>query len=237
MPRDPVGGGSWLAANNRGLILALLNNYRHPPRTSPDQTLSRGLLVRRLSALENIAGVRRGLADETLAFYSPFSLLAFEGCRRGPVQWEWDGETLKETWGTDMVESPVSTSSLMPRLVPAFRQYLVRRAVKRAHRHEAASTLLALHRANQPWPAAVAIAMKRRGRATVSLTHVQATSDDIAMRYWSGHPSESSSREPWEVILTQSYSPSNRLVGTGPLLTNVRQGCPCFKDLYEGSTP
>ncbi|WP_018404425.1 NRDE family protein [Marinobacter gelidimuriae] len=235
MPRDPVGGGSWLAANNRGLILALLNNYRYPTKISSDQALSRGLLVRRLSALEGIAGVRKFLADEILALYPPFFLLVFEDCQREPVQWEWDGETLKETW--DMVESPISTSSLMPRLVPALRQYLMRRALRRTDRNRTASTLLALHRASRPWPATVTVAMKRKGSATVSLTHVRVTPDDIAMRYWPGHPSESASREPQETILTRGCSPSNRSVGTEPFVTNARQGCPCFKDLHEGSTP
>lgn len=200
MPRDPVAGGSWIAANSQGMVIALLNNYRYPARVPAGEAISRGLLVRRLSLARTVADVRGSLSRETLALYPPFFLLVFDGGKRGPFKWEWDGKILNETW--ELPEKSFSSSSLMPRLVPALRHYLVHRALKHCAPNHAASTLLDLHRNRGRWPSSIAIAMKRKGRATVSLTHIRVTPGSLNARYWPGHPSASSSRKPFEAHLT-----------------------------------
>jgi Uncharacterized conserved protein len=186
MPKDPAGGGTWIAANSQGVILALLNNYRYPSRVPAGQATSRGLLVRRLSSAHRAAEVRAFLGNEPLFQYPPFILLVFNGEHSGPSKWEWTGETLKET--RELSETTVSSSSLMPRVVPALRRYLVRQALKRCEPGQAAGRLMDLHRNKHGWPDSLAIAMKRKGRATVSLSHIRVTETDLTFRYWPGFP-------------------------------------------------
>jgi transport and Golgi organization protein 2 len=186
MPIDPLGGGTWIAANSQGLIIALLNNYRYPSRVSAGQSTSRGLLVRRLSSARNVAEVRAFLWGEILSRYPPFILLAFNSQPCGPFKWEWTGETLKET--RDLAEMTISSSSLMPYFVPALRRYLVRQALKRCEPGQAVGRLMDLHRNKHGWPDSVAIAMKRKGRATVSMSHIRVTDTDVTFRYWPGFP-------------------------------------------------
>jgi len=186
MPKDPLGGGTWIAANSQGLIIALLNNYRYPSRVPAGQSTSRGLLVRRLSSARTVAEVRAFLWGETLSRYPPFILLAFNSQPCGPFKLEWTGETLKET--RDLAEMTISTSSLMPRFVPALRRYLVRQAMKRCEPGQAVGRLLDLHRNKHGWPESVAIAMKRKGRATVSMSYIRVSETNLTFRYWPGFP-------------------------------------------------
>ena len=186
MPKDPLGGGTWIAANSQGLIIALLNNYRYPSRVPAGQSTSRGLLVRRLSSARTVSDVRASLWHENLFQYPPFILLAFNDEPCGPFQWEWTGQTHKET--RDLADVTVSSSSLLPQFVPALRRYLVRRALKHIDPGQTAMRLMDLHRNRFGWPGSIAIAMKRKGRATVSLTHIRVTRNDLTFRYWPGFP-------------------------------------------------
>lgn len=242
MPTDPVGGGTWIAANSQGMVVALLNNYRYPSTVPPDKAISRGMLVKRLGKVRDIAEVRKFLSAETLFFYPPFFLLAFQGENRGPYQWEWDGETLKETWNPP--GSSLSTSSLMPRLIPGLRNFLVNRLIKKARKQgcpdQTAPELLALHRSCRPWPASLAIAMRRKGRATVSLTHIKVTSGQLTFRYWPGHPTDTAHEKPFETRLKLNGSCSTPKESVGShdsAVTNARQGCPCSIGPIFGPSP
>jgi len=186
MPIDPSGGGTWIAANSQGLIIALLNDYRYPSRVPASRARSRGLLVRNLSSARTVGEVRTYLWTESLAQYPPFILMAFHRHPCSPFKWEWTGQKLKET--RDLAETTVSSSSLMPRFVPALRRYLVRQTLKNCEPDQAAERLLDLHRNKHGWPESVAIAMKRKGRATVSMSHIRVTETDLTFSYWPGFP-------------------------------------------------
>lgn len=164
--------------------------------------------------------------------------MAFPGEYTGPVKWEWDGETLKETW--HLTGPALSTSSLMPRLVPLLRYYLINRALNRCSVEQSVPRLLSLHRNCRPWPSSVAVAMKRKGRATVSLSHVRVAPGRLTFRYWPGHPSESTSRNPFESHLDLPCSCSSEkefMVSDPSSVTNARQGCPCSNGPIVGPSP
>lgn len=196
MPIDPLGGGTWIAANDRGMAVMILNDYRYTSRVPPGDAQSRGMLVRSLSQMSNAAEVRNYLFRETLKNFPPFLLLAFEPERANPTHWAWDGETLRESTLTG--GSCISTSSWLPRLVPALRRLLIRRALGHCQPDQAFSKLLSLHRNIEPsLPPRLAVAMRREGRETVSLTHLRVGKSEVIMRYWPGHPSESYSNDPF----------------------------------------
>jgi hypothetical protein len=209
MPIDPLGGGTWIAANDRGMAVMTLNDYRYASRVSPGDAQSRGLLVRRLSQMSNAAQVRKYLFRETLKYFPPFLLLAFERERASPTHWAWNGETLRES--TFRGGSCISTSSWLPRLVPGLRRLLIRRALGHGQPDQAFSKLLSLHRNIDPClPPRLAVAMRREGRETVSLTHLRVGKSEVIMRYWPGHPSESYSNDPFLASIGLNRMPVER---------------------------
>ena len=75
MPVDPVGGGSWIAMNQAGLSVCLLNYYQQKP---PEKALiSRGLLVKALISNTSLTKIRLALKKLPLQRYAAFTLLVF----------------------------------------------------------------------------------------------------------------------------------------------------------------
>lgn len=115
MPVDPVGGGSWIAMNQAGLSVCLLNYYQHTP---PEQDLiSRGLLVKSLASLTSISKIRQALSKLNLQRYAAFTLLIFPSHLTADVgevyAVRWDGENLiKLTAESPMVSSSVALTEV-----------------------------------------------------------------------------------------------------------------------------
>jgi hypothetical protein len=193
-PLDVQGGGTWLASNEAGLTVCLLNHY--PDRWGPGSWKSRGLLVRALSPLGNSHQVRDHLEGISLLEYPRFSLLAFS-TKGATARWLWNGEELRE-FGPP--ESPLSSSSLYPRLVPMLRRRLFRQATRGGSRPLTPERQVALHRGRRPWPPAFAVAMSRRDRGTVSLTRIRSTRTEVTMDYWEGDPAENPRRAPTHTL-------------------------------------
>jgi hypothetical protein len=79
-PRDPQGGGTWVAANGHGLAVALLNRQAPPGAAgrTPARSWqrSRGQIVMGLADADAIAIVREALAVIDPGNYAPFRLIA-----------------------------------------------------------------------------------------------------------------------------------------------------------------
>lgn len=73
-PLDPQGDGTWIAVNQRGLTLALLNYYQAPLNDNP-HIVSRGKLI--LSLLDIGGDVIEQLKMMDLQVYQPFQLCIF----------------------------------------------------------------------------------------------------------------------------------------------------------------
>jgi hypothetical protein len=94
-PRDPHGGGTWVAAADSGLTLALLNvnlGPHEPPNPAPR---TRGELIPRLIEEHSIAGVAGALREMPLDRYRPFRLVAISS--EGVIDARWDRRLLVET--------------------------------------------------------------------------------------------------------------------------------------------
>jgi len=120
MPVDPVGGGSWIAMNQAGLSICLLNYYQQkPPET---ELISRGLLVKSLISNTSLTKIRSALKKLHLHRYAAFTLLVFPSHLTAQVgdvyAVRWDGNELK----TVMAESPMVSSSVALSEVTNYRQ-------------------------------------------------------------------------------------------------------------------
>jgi uncharacterized protein with NRDE domain len=77
--RDPVAGGTWLAVNRFGLLVAVTNR---PKVEAPANPRSRGLLVRDLLGCANAAeAARRAIQELTPQAYAGCNLLCVDGDR------------------------------------------------------------------------------------------------------------------------------------------------------------
>jgi hypothetical protein len=120
MPVDPVGGGSWIAMNQAGLSVCLLNYYQDKP-TGKD-LISRGLLIKSLVSYTSLAKIRHVLQTLSLHRYAAFTLLVFpsnltaHSCAVYAVRW--DGKTLTNL----AAESPMVSSSVALAEVTNYRE-------------------------------------------------------------------------------------------------------------------
>lgn len=185
-PRDADAGGTWIAANEHGLTVALLNRYRDAERIVPpaDRTRSRGLLVLDLAIATEIGDVGDELRRQELDRYPAFTVLvAAPGAR--PTQIHWTGRDLI---GPLPVDWPVSSSGLDARAASA-----ARRELWREIRGDEAGTLeqaLELHRSHRPERGALSPCMHRFVASTVSLTVVRVDAKQVSMAYADGPPCE-----------------------------------------------
>ncbi len=213
-PRDPEGGGTWIAANDHGMVVCLMNYYHAPFREQPGyEYRSRGKLVRSASTSTDLHALRKMLGDMELHLYRPFHLVVFPGVF-APIEWQWDGTELKEIVGAPYV---LSSSGLMPGMILRLRTRLFRKATSNFIKELTDEQQLKLHRSRRPWPPAISVAMRWKDRGTVSLTQVKVRPDEVTMSYQPGDPA--TTRQPMETARLDrngSPSPKRKLIPCEP---------------------
>lgn len=181
-PTDPAGGGTWVGANDAGLMLALLNYNPVPADRARPGSQSRGAVIPMLIGAETPAQVVQGLKRIALSDFAPFRLVAVvRGAGQVLVAQEsaWNGGEL-------LVRSPIQAPAcfassglgdavVRPRL-DLFAQLLndegpTPMMQDRFHRHE--------------WPGRpeISVMMSREAARTVSITDVLVSGGGVSMRY------------------------------------------------------
>lgn len=184
-PTDGDAGGSWLAVNERGLALALLNRYDAGPRPAEEDLRSRGLLVIDLAgSMEEPAQVLSRLRGLELHRYRPFTLALFSPTER-PMAVAWNGRELSRPWHP---EQPLASSSFDPEGIDAMRRRSASELLPPAPSRD---ELMAFHGSHHPERGPHSPCMHRADAATVSFTWVRVTPEDVAMAYADGPPCRS----------------------------------------------
>jgi len=171
-PRDPEGGGAWLAANEHGVALALLNRYDAAPLIA-GPLASRGAIVLAHAGARHADEVEAGLRALPLACFAPFDLAVFapgEPVRR----LAWDGVALAVERDA---RGPLASSA-------------VAAAEARAWRARRAATLRGelFHRDHRAPRPELATCMHRADAETVSLSRIRVGPDRVAFAYAPGAP-------------------------------------------------
>lgn len=182
-PVDAEAGGTWLAANEFGLTVALLNLYGESAPAASGAFVSRGRLVEHLAASANLRLLRAQLAPEVLASFRPFTLLALA---LGEAAWaaRWDGERLAEV----VLDLPLlSSSGYDTAAAETARRALWQREILAAG-GPSTERLLEFHRSHEPERGPFSPCMHRDDARTVSFTHVSVSPTAVAMRYAGGPP-------------------------------------------------
>jgi len=95
-PVDVQGGGSWIAVNEMGLTVFLLNNYAEGTVARQDvEYRSRGELPILLASRSRLADALDELRNRDLSVYRPF-FLGLIAPSSGCVIYEWEGEVLEQ---------------------------------------------------------------------------------------------------------------------------------------------
>jgi len=181
-PLDSDQGGTWIAANEFGVTLAVLNRYG-PEMTRKTARTSRGQLVRSLATTPSLDLVRRRLAATTLPDYQPFTLAAT--APESPVYlMEWDGEQLKER----AVDRPglVAISSGYSKEAEAARRETLSQI--QAGGPLTPDVLEAFHRSHLPVRGPLSPCMHRDEAETKSFCRVDVTADEVEIHHVLGSP-------------------------------------------------
>ena len=191
-PVDGDAGGTWIAATDSGVVLALLNHYRPDDSAaglaseedagvgSARRRISRGVLVTTLAA-DALPPDAERLRSAGLASFAPFRLFV-AGLRVPPRVFTWDGAGLSGRQLDPRLGFLTSSSWNARAVIPA--RHARFRAFARAHPRPTRADLVAFHAgASAPRGTPWAICMSRDDARTVSLTIVEVTTAGPTMRY------------------------------------------------------
>lgn len=182
-PRDEQGGGTWIAANSRGISIALLN--ASSIAAGCNGRMSRGLLPQRLIRLGSVKRIIAALKEMDLSPYLPFTLLAFDPL--GVVQkLEWNGE-LKRFSNETGAYGLATSSSFESEAVREFRVGLFKQ-MTRACNQVSAELLYAFHENHGDEPSAFSPCMHRPDAETVSFSWIQVDASRVSLFYAPGAP-------------------------------------------------
>lgn len=177
-PRDPKGGGTWILANEHGVVLTLLNAYEIAlPPTPQGGWNSRGQLVRMLASARNLSDAEQLISRLAPSAFPPFRLIGFFPSESGWSVGGWMGNAT--SWNRFEPTCPISSSSFETKSV------LACRAEKYATFGSpiTPSELFHYHHATSESPTAYSVRMNRPDAQTWSISHLCVDSESIRYRY------------------------------------------------------
>jgi uncharacterized protein with NRDE domain len=179
MPIDPRSGGTWIGANDAGVVLALLN-LNESPRPASAGRMSRGVIIPRLIGASAVSEAIELCIELRLRDFGPFRLVALD--RRGEFsQVRFDGRDLR--CESNRLDRPImfTSSGLGDALVDAPRRTLFAKVHSDA-------TQDAFHRHFWPDRSHVSVCMSRPDARTVSYTVVTLSARRVTMIYHGASP-------------------------------------------------
>lgn len=192
------GGGTWIGANSRGTLLALLNWYSMETGKLGEKNRSRGevipIALQELDPLHVEGAVRRlGLTG-----IYPFRLFGFFPAEKQIQEWHWDTQqllSLSHAWSRQhWFSSSCSDAHAAVKRGAACAQGW------RGEPSDPSTWLRELHASHLPEPGPFSICVHREDAATVSYTEVEYKPTGLQVRYQAGNPCEApASREVWSL--------------------------------------
>jgi hypothetical protein len=184
-PTDAEAGGTWIAANEYGLALCLLNRYSEGEAQAAGEFKSRGLLLPDLLSLRDPAEAVRAVARGGLTQFRPFTLLAL-AAGATPAVACWTGRSLLVSDDGDSL-MPLTSSSFNGAEVVRARRELFRR-MPGGFIHPSAELLTRFHHSHEPEPGPFSVCMHRPDASTVSFSRVKVSPASVEFYYRPGPP-------------------------------------------------
>lgn len=185
-PTDAEAGGTWIAANEYGLTLCLLNRYSEGESQAAGEFESRGLLLPDLTSLRDLAEVMRAVARGGLSRFRPFTLLALAPGAT-PAAACWTGHRLLVSDDCDVSLMPLTSSSFNNAEVVRARRELFQ-AMAAGPSNLPTETLTRFHHSHAPGPGPLSVCMHRPDASTVSFSRVKVSAVSVEFHYQPGPP-------------------------------------------------
>jgi Transport and Golgi organisation 2 len=182
-PIDRAEGGTWIAVNEHGISLCLLNGSGLRPEKRECPFKSRGHIVMELATATCVAeACDRGWQASLLEF-APFRLVLMERGRPTVVM-TWDGTSRSiASHGS----APLSSSSVDDTGAQRAREREFRRVMRRFRAIDAEAHM-EFHRSHGARASAYSPCMHRPDAETVSFTRVQVASSEVVVEYTAASP-------------------------------------------------
>jgi hypothetical protein len=191
-PIDGDSGGTWLATNEFGVTVCLLNrNGRHRRR-------SRGLIVLDLASAKSIREAHDRIERLDLAPFAPFTLAVLARGKSATV-FAWDGELLTNLPLGDAC-MPLISSPFDPAQVADRRRQELARIVRHAGRLDP-TALFMFHQSHAASPGPYSPCMHRHDAETVSFSWLAVTDSEASFYYSAGAPCRSFTGETFTLAL------------------------------------
>lgn len=179
------GGGTWIALNESGTTLALINWYSVVERVRAN-ALSRGEIVRAGSHADKPSDVEAALQKLPLRRINPFRLIGVFPLSHTVMEWRWNLRELTRVEHKWETQQWISSGYDEPTA-----QRIRSRSFRTAQNQKTAGTLAWLrsrHRSHTPSCGPFSTCMHRADAATVSYTEVVVTGRSAVMRYQPAAP-------------------------------------------------
>lgn len=187
MPIDPVSDGTWIAVNDAGLAMTLLNANAKRIATkssavNPDDLRSRGEIIPHLMKYFDVASAEAAAHQIQINHYAPFRLVILD--RYAVVDLQSDGQSIR-VGRAGLTDEPLmfTSSGLGDELVE-----LPRRALFREVFSQSGDRILQqeqFHRHRWPERSHLSVCMNREDACTVSYAVVELRLDRALVKY---HP-------------------------------------------------
>ena len=183
-PTDGDHGGTWIAINQFGLSLCLLNAYDKQTTLTDRCFTSRGGIVLDLVDSQSLFEVKTRLSDKDLTSFQPFRLLGIS--TDGPAMLvEWDGTVTRFNGDAeDLI--PLSSSSFDTSNVVTGRRKLYKDLI--SGNEPSINSLRSFHRSHIPFQSAYSVCVHRDDAQTVSFSQISVSGDVITLSYFPDSP-------------------------------------------------
>ncbi len=192
-PSEP-GGGTWIAVNDGGVTLALINWYSVSARVGGN-AVSRGEVVHAVSPALSPDVAEATLRGLPLQRINPFRLIGVFPATTRIVEWRWNLKRLVRKnlrWKTQQwISSGFDEPTAQRVRGRTFRQ------ARRETSVDSLGWLRRLHQSHSPRSGPFSTCMHRNEATTVSYTEISIVARQITMRYHAGPPCE---HQPFETF-------------------------------------
>jgi hypothetical protein len=227
-----TGGGTWIALNESGATLALINWYSVANRVLGD-TISRGEVVKCVSSADSPEAADARLHRLPLEKINPFRLIGIFPAAQEVFEWRWDVSRLIRKMHPWKSQQWIS-SGYDEKKAQRVRSNTFERASDHWGPEGRLAWLRHLHRSHSPHSGPFSICMHRPDAATVSYTEISVSSDQGIMNYHPGSPCESPNRS------TRNHLPAWRLdMAVSPRKSAVQPDIPlklCRPEARRGTS-
>lgn len=196
-PTDADAGGTWIAVNEFGVTVCLLNHYEFEQIATYKDWVSRGEIVRNFASTQTIVNSVSLFNKLNLTNYRAFRMFIID--RNGNnVLFVWDGHQARVQ---PNVNSPKSSSSVNAKYVKMNRkQYFSDLNLSESVNVD---DYLNFHRSHFPNKSEQSVCMHRDDANTVSLSHISVDANVARFSYTDGAPCEAMFEPVIEINLVE----------------------------------